>query len=48
MPAIDLYTQYLGTEDNFFYQMTYAPNKQVLHADRGRIRVGERFQGNYL
>lgn len=35
---------YLEKEDSFFYTLVYDPTQKTLLADRGEIRVGQRYQ----
>ncbi|XP_054154293.1 metastasis-associated protein MTA3-like [Oppia nitens] len=35
---------YINKEDAFFYTLVYDPNQKTLLADRGEIRVGQRYQ----
>ncbi|CAG7833924.1 unnamed protein product [Allacma fusca] len=35
---------YLNKEDSFFYSLVYDPQQKTLLADRGEIRVGQRYQ----
>jgi len=37
-------SSYLNKEDSFFYTLVYEPNQKTLLADRGEIRVGQRYQ----
>jgi len=37
-------SSYLNREDSFFYTLVYEPNQKTLLADRGEIRVGQRYQ----
>ncbi|PIC25667.1 hypothetical protein B9Z55_018512 [Caenorhabditis nigoni] len=35
---------YIGQDDTFFHSLVYDPNAQTLLADKGAIRVGEKYQ----
>ncbi|KAG9508674.1 Metastasis-associated protein MTA3, partial [Fragariocoptes setiger] len=38
------FSSYLNKEDHFFYTLVYDPHQKTLLADRGEIRVGQRYQ----
>lgn len=38
------FASYLDKEDTYFYTLVYDPQQKVITADRGEIRVGQRFQ----
>lgn len=40
----ELLTSYLNKEDTFFYSLVYDPQQKTLLADKGEIRVGNRYQ----
>lgn len=40
----DSFSSYLNKEDSFFYTLVYEPNQKTLLADRGEIRVGQKYQ----
>lgn len=40
----DSLSSYLNKDDSFFYTLVYEPNQKTLLADRGEIRVGQKYQ----
>jgi hypothetical protein len=44
MPDVHTFTEFLSTEEKFFYQLKYDPNQKVLSADRIEIREGVKYQ----
>ncbi|XP_043930100.1 metastasis-associated protein MTA1 isoform X2 [Protopterus annectens] len=39
-------TSYLDREDSFFYSLVYDPQQKTLLADKGEIRIGNRYQAD--
>lgn len=37
-------SSYLGKDDHYFYTLVYDPQQKTITADRGEIRVGQRYQ----
>lgn len=38
------FTSYLNKDDHYFYTLVYDPQQKTITADRGEIRVGQRYQ----
>lgn len=41
---VERYSDYISKEDAFFYHLTYDPYQKSIVADKGEIRVGQRYQ----